>query len=102
MPEIDVELVRQLPEPKEGEIYIVEKVEYMETPRGLKGWRATLRNVKDGSLHATVLWKREKVGPKSKLGAFLTVLGSNMTLGLERRSSLHRGSQRIERWRFWE
>lgn len=77
--DIDVELIHPLPEPEEGETYIIEKVEYIEkTPlRGLEGWRVSLRNIKDGSLCATMLWKRKQVGPKSKLGAFICILGRN-------------------------
>lgn len=77
---IDVELIKPLPEPSEGETYVIEKVERVDqTPlRGLQGWRVTLRNVKDEGLCATMLWRKEQVGPRSKLGAFLMVLGKDI------------------------
>jgi hypothetical protein len=75
--EIDAELVKRLPEPEEGKVYRIESVEYVETPlQGLKGWRVTLRDVSTGTMHATMLWKRERVGSKSKLGCFIAVLGN--------------------------
>ncbi|MEM0008003.1 MAG: hypothetical protein QXR89_07055 [Candidatus Bathyarchaeia archaeon] len=78
MSKIDAELIKPLPEPSEGD-YVIEKVERVDqTPlRGLQGWRVTLRNAKDGSLCATMLWKREQVGPNSKLGSFLLALGKD-------------------------
>jgi len=77
MDEIDVEIIRRMPEPEEGHTYRIEKVEHVKTPiQGLEGWRVTLKDVNDGSLHATMLWKREKVGERSKLGAFLSTLGN--------------------------
>ncbi|MEM3699918.1 MAG: hypothetical protein QXL57_03515 [Candidatus Bathyarchaeia archaeon] len=87
MPEIDVEFIQPLPEPKEGETYAIETVEHInKTPlRGLEAWRATLCNVRDGSLCATMLWKRERVGPNSKLGAFISVLGRNTDLWVGRK-----------------
>jgi hypothetical protein len=67
-----VEVVERLPEPLEGHVYRVEKVEFIKTlVQGLEGWRVTLVDVKDGSRHATMLWKREHVGPSSKLGCFV-------------------------------
>jgi len=67
-----VELAERLPEPVEGRVYRIENVEYVRTPvQGLEGWRVTLVDVKDGAIHATVLWKRERVGASSKLGCFL-------------------------------
>lgn len=78
MTEIDVEIIERLPEPEEGHVYIIEKVEPIKTAvRGLEGWRVTLRDVETGALHATMLWKRERVGPSSKLGTFLKALGKN-------------------------
>ena len=77
MDEIDVEIIRRMPEPEEGHTYRIEKVEYVRTPiQGLEGWRITLKDVKDGTIHETMLWKRERVGASSKLGAFLVLLGN--------------------------
>jgi hypothetical protein len=77
--EIDAELVKRLPEPEEGKVYRVESVEYVETPlQGFKGWRVTLREVSTGSLHASMLWKRERVGSTSKLGCVVAVLGKKI------------------------
>jgi hypothetical protein len=74
--EIDVELVKRLPEPEEGKTYRIENVEYVETPlQKLRGWRVTLREASTGSLAATMLWHRHQVGSTSKLGSFLAVLG---------------------------
>jgi hypothetical protein len=75
--EIDAELIKRLPEPEEGKVYRIESVEYVETPlQGLKGWRVTLREVSTGTLYVSVLWKRDRVGSKSKLGCFIAVLGN--------------------------
>lgn len=73
MSEIEgVEVAERLPEPESGHAYRIVNVEYVKTPvRGLEGWRVTLLDLADNSKHSTVLWKRERVGPYSKLGAFL-------------------------------
>jgi len=75
--EIDVELIERLQEPEEGKVYQIESVEYIETPlQRLKGWRVTLREVSTGTLYSTILWKKEHVGSRSKLGCFIAVLGN--------------------------
>ncbi|MEM3713361.1 MAG: hypothetical protein QXF82_00255 [Nitrososphaeria archaeon] len=74
---INAEIVKRLPEPEDGRLYRIEKVEYVKTSvRDLEGWRVTLKDVNDRMLHATMLWKCEKVDANSKLGAFLVLLGN--------------------------
>jgi hypothetical protein len=69
--EIHVKIAERLPEPLEARAYYIEKVEYVRFPGGLEGWRVTLKAAESGKLYQTTLWKREIVGGKSKLGAFL-------------------------------
>jgi hypothetical protein len=68
----DVELAERLPELEEDHTYRIEKVEFVKTPvQGLEGWRLTAADVADNSMHGTILWKRQRIGSFSKLGAFL-------------------------------
>jgi uncharacterized protein (UPF0179 family) len=68
----DVELAERLPELEEDHTYRIEKVEFVNTPvQGLEGWRVTAVDVANNSVHGTMLWKRQRVGPFSKLGTFI-------------------------------
>jgi hypothetical protein len=68
----DVEFAERLPELEEDHTYRIEKIEFVKTPvQGLEGWRVTAVDIADNSVHGTMLWKRQRVGPFSKLGAFL-------------------------------
>jgi len=62
-------------EPKEGGIYKIVAVEEVKTAvQGFNGYRVLLKSTKKGEEdveYATMLWKREAAGAKSKLGAFL-------------------------------
>jgi len=76
--ELDIELPELLPEPQEGGKYVIEAAEIIKTiRRGLHGVRVILRDAK-GERYATMLWIRSIVGPKSKIGAFIKVLGKNV------------------------
>ena len=76
-PEIGTEVREQVDMLELGKVYEIVNVETVETEvRFLKGVRVEMLTAKaeEGSL---MLWKRPVVGPKSKLGAFIIVLGSN-------------------------
>jgi len=77
--EIKVELAQTLPEPLPKQTYTITKAEIVQTTvRGYKGVRVQLKG-EDGKDYATMLWLRERVGETSKLGAFLSALGSKVS-----------------------
>ena len=62
---------------KLGQAYkIKDTEEFTSELKGYKGIRVILE-AEDGKLLAIPLWLREQVGRKSKLGAFLALLGDN-------------------------
>jgi len=76
---IPVKLAQRLPTIEEGGIYEITKAEMVTTiVRGFKGVRVTLKDEK-GNEYAEMLWIREVVGPRSKLGAFIEALGDELT-----------------------
>lgn len=77
MPEIDVEIAEQMPRPREGGIYRIEKVEiFTSALRGYKGIRVTMTDEND-NLVVEPLWTREVASTHSKIGAFIAALGKN-------------------------
>ncbi len=77
--EIKVEIAETLPEPIPKQRYTIEKAEIIQTSvRGYKGVRVTLKDEK-GNHYATMLWLRDRVGTSSKLGAFITALGTKVS-----------------------
>lgn len=77
MPEINVKVVEQLPEPLEGQIYTIEEAQVITTSvRSYKGIRVTMTDTQNRK-HGTMLWLREEPGSQSKIGAFASALGSN-------------------------
>jgi len=77
MPELDVEIAEQMPRPKEGQIYRIEKVEvFTSAVRGYRGLRVTMVD-ENGNLTVEPLWTREVASTRSKIGAFIAALGKN-------------------------
>jgi hypothetical protein len=72
---IGVKLSSQVEGLKEGEIYTVLGAEQIRTDvQGFNGVRVTCRSA-DGGEVAEMLWIRPIVGERTKLGAFVKVLG---------------------------
>jgi hypothetical protein len=77
MPEIPTKIAEQLPEPKENETYTITEVEtFTSQVRAYKGLRVTMVTANNETA-VSALWLREVAGKKSKLGSFLTALGTN-------------------------
>jgi len=78
MPKIEGELVLPGDEAiEEGKTYkILEVQEFTSQLQGFAGYRVILDAGKNDKL-SIPLWKRSQIGRKSKLGAFVSVLGSN-------------------------
>ncbi len=70
-------MIERKPKPTEGKVYTIKSVEFRETSNG-KGFRVVLSDTK-GNEYEDMLWlnKSDEYGPKSKLGAFVTVLGDD-------------------------
>lgn len=78
MVKVDVEIAESLPEPVEGHIYVIGEAElFTSQVRGYKGLRVPMTDVSDNSEVVAALWMREVAGEKSKLGAFISVLGED-------------------------
>jgi len=78
MPKINVEIAEQLPEPLEGHIYQIHDPElFTSAVRSYKGLRVPLTDQTDQMEVIAVLWTRDIAGEKSKLGAFISVLGND-------------------------
>lgn len=77
MPKLNVQTTDEVPSAEEGKVYeITGADEFSSAVRGFKGLRVQLKD-KKGNEAVEALWLRSPVGPKSKLGAFITVLGKN-------------------------
>ena len=77
MPKLDVQTTDEIPEAEEGKSYkIIEVEEFASQVRGFRGLRVGLED-SEGNTAVEALWLRSPVGPKSKLGAFVTILGKN-------------------------
>jgi hypothetical protein len=75
MVKLKTEIAELLPEPQEGKIYTISTCELFTSPvKGYKGLRVNMV-AEDGAKVASSLWTRDIAGQKSKLGAFITVLG---------------------------
>jgi hypothetical protein len=78
MPKIKVEIAESLPEPVEGHIYVIGEAElFTSAVRGYKGLRVPMKDVDGNDEVVAALWMREVAGEKSKLGAFISVLGDD-------------------------
>jgi len=60
-------------EPSEGEYTVLDTKEVKTDVQGFSGIRVILKSIKpnDTTEYATMLWKRETAGIRSKLGSFL-------------------------------
>jgi len=77
MPKIDVKIAETKPEPYAGLVAKITNAEVIETQRQhFNGIRVSLVD-KEGNEYATMLWLRDTVGQRSKLGAFITALGDD-------------------------
>jgi len=77
MPKIKTEIVETQPEPSEGMTYNITASEVIKTQRkGYDGVRVSLKGT-DGSIRGTMLWLRDTAGVKSKVGAFVGLLGDD-------------------------
>lgn len=61
--------------------------------RGLRGVRVEFEDGK-GNRYATMLWIRERVGDKSKLGAFIKVLGKRPSTWVGKKVRIKKWSPR--------
>ena len=76
IPKIKVEIAESLPEPIEGHIYKITETElFTSQVRSYKGLRVAMTDEAGGAQVVAALWMREIAGEKSKLGAFVSVLG---------------------------
>jgi len=77
MPETGVRLQEGADDVKLGVPYMINDVEEVVTEVGAySGFRIELLDAR-GNLGSVMLWKRPVTSPKSKLGAFVSLLGSN-------------------------
>jgi len=77
MPETGVRLQEGADDVKLNVAYMINDVEEVTTEVGAyTGFRVELLDIK-GNLGSVMLWKRPVTSPKSKLGAFVSLLGSN-------------------------
>jgi hypothetical protein len=75
---IEGRLVEPLPPFSEGLTGTITGAEKVTTRvRGLRGVRVTIKG-DDGKEYAEMLWLREQFGKGSKLGAFVSALGTNL------------------------
>ena len=72
---VNVKIVERKPEPPIGQTLTIKSVETVKTAKG-EGLRVAFED-SYGNEYATMLWIKEQVGNKSKLGAFISVLGTN-------------------------
>ena len=77
MPKIKTEVVETPPEPSEGMTYNITEASVIKTQRkNYDGVRVSLKG-NDGSIRGTMLWLRDTAGVKSKVGAFVGLLGDD-------------------------
>ena len=75
MVKLDVQTTDEIPSAEEGKTYkITDAEEFASAVRGFRGLRVTLKDSEDNE-YVEALWLRSPVGPKSKLGAFISILG---------------------------
>jgi hypothetical protein len=72
---VNVKIVERKPEPPVAQVLTIKSVETVKTTKG-DGIRVIFED-SYGNEYGTMLWVKEQVGNKSKLGAFITVLGTN-------------------------
>jgi hypothetical protein len=72
---VNVKIVERKPEPPIGQVLTITNVESIKTTKG-DGIRVTFQDSYNNEYN-TMLWVKEQVGSKSKLGAFITTLGLN-------------------------
>lgn len=99
IPKLDVQTTDEIPAAEEGKVYdIVSADEFSSAVRSFKGLRVTLKDLK-GNEAVEALWLRSPVGPKSKLGSFVVVLGKDTKNWIGKRIriiSWKQGSRQIE------
>ena len=89
-----MEFVETLPEPPLNTVLTIVKAEVTQTlVRGLRGVRVEFEDSK-GNRYATMLWIRERVGDKSKLGAFIKVLGKRPSAWVGKKVRIKKWSPR--------
>ena len=85
MVKLDVQTTDEIPSAEEGKTYSIEEVdEFASAVRGFRGLRVSLKD-NDGNTAVEALWLRSPVGPKSKLGAFIGVLGKETKSWIKKR-----------------
>jgi len=77
MPMIKSQLINEK-DVETGKDYVILEVADFVSPKNDKGYKVTLTstNLKDKQVYSCILWKREKVGLNSKLGAFIVALSA--------------------------
>jgi len=76
--ELNIETIQVLQEPPLNTVLTIIKAEIIETAmRRLKGVRVMFEDERKEQ-YATMLWLRDQVGPGSKIGAFIVLLGKNI------------------------
>jgi len=77
MGQLDVSIIDDLPGFVQGEQYTISKAERIKTERlSFDGVRVVAKT-KKGEDHAEMLWFRDRVGARTKLGAFVTEFGTD-------------------------
>ena len=77
MVKLDVQTTDEIPEAEEGKVYeITDTEEFASQVRGFRGLRVGLLGP-EGENAVESLWLRSPVGPKSKLGSFIAILGKD-------------------------
>jgi hypothetical protein len=75
LPKLNTKILQQH-EPEEGMEYTIIDVSDFVSPKGDKAFKVILNSFdkEDKTEYATILWKRDQIGAKSKLGAFIIAL----------------------------
>ena len=77
MPVLNVQTTDEIPAAEEGKVYTIKTAdEFSSAVRSFKGLRVSLEDTK-GDIAVEALWLRSPVGIKSKLGAFIHILGKD-------------------------
>jgi hypothetical protein len=77
MVKLDVQTTDEIPTPQQGKTYeITEVSEFKSQVRSFAGLRVAMKD-SAGNEVVEAIWTRSPVGPKSKLGSFILVLGKD-------------------------
>jgi len=77
VPKLNIQTTDEIPSAQEGKAYeITGADEFSSQVRSFKGLRVSLKDSK-GETAVEALWMRSPVGPKSKIGCFIQLLGKN-------------------------